>query len=54
MEQWRTEARGAALFAAPTVLDQPFYNVYHPAPPGVQWGLRSISVSRVDALRWRS
>jgi len=30
--------RGATVFAVPTVLDQPFYNVFFPAPDRLDWG----------------
>lgn len=30
--------RGATVFAVPTVLDQPFYNVFLPAPGLLDWG----------------
>lgn len=30
--------QGATVFAVPTVLDHPFYNVFHPAPDAFDWG----------------
>lgn len=30
--------RGATIFAVPTVLDQPFYNVFFPVPGRLDWG----------------
>ncbi|NBC32511.1 MAG: hypothetical protein GVY13_07525 [Alphaproteobacteria bacterium] len=32
------EHGGAVVFAVPTTIDQPFYNVYFPAPADLSWG----------------
>jgi hypothetical protein len=39
--------RGATVFAVPTVLDQPFYNVFLPAPGPLDWG-QAVGLSPQD------
>jgi len=39
------------LFAVPTVLDQGFFNVFHPAPGNIDWGQAVDLVPANDCAR---
>lgn len=41
---------GTTVFAVPTVIDQPFYNVFFPAPNGTPWG-QAVGLAPEDDCR---